>query len=340
MLEKEKPMKPKIKVAQIGTGHDHAPSTFISMRKLTDDYDVVGIAEPVEVHLDRLEVGPYSDAKRYTVEQLLDMNLDAVAIETDEEYATEYAQLFADRGVAVHLDKPGSHGVASFEKMVKTLQAQNLPFQQGYMYRYNPLILRAYNEIKAGNLGDIYSIEAHMSVRHPIAKRQWLGNYKGGMLYWLGCHLIDLVYRIQGEPEAVRPLSRPIGADGVQSEDFGAALLEYKNGVSFVRTSMVEYGGFSRRQVVFCGTGGTIELCPTEVSVGDGLKTYGRYTNAKNAGSNVNAWAEKWESDVFDRYDAMMADFAAMVRGEKENEYSYEYEMALFRLVMRCCGAE
>ncbi len=331
-------MKTKIRVAQIGTGHDHAPMTFRSLRKLTEDFDVIGIAEPVEARLSRLQTGEYKNAPQYTVEQLLDMDLDAVAIETDEEYATEYAQLFADRGVAVHLDKPGSHGVASFEKLVKTLQAQKLPFHQGYMYRYNPLILRAFDEIAAGNLGEIYSVEAHMSVRHPIEKRQWLGKYKGGMLYWLGCHLIDLVYRIQGEPEKVHALSRPTGADGVESEDFGAALLEYKNGVSFVRTSMVEYGGFTRRQLVICGTGGTIELCPTEVSVPGGLKTYGRYTNFKNAGGNVNGWAEKWETDVFDRYDAMMADFAALVRGEKENEYSYEYEMALFRLVMQCCG--
>ncbi len=333
-------MTKKIKVAQIGTGHDHAPMTFESMCKLTEDYEVVGIAEPVAAHKDRLYTGVYKNAREYTVEQLLDMNLDAVAIETDEEYATEYAQLFADRGIAVHLDKPGSHGVATFEKMVKTLQAQKLPFHQGYMYRYNPLILRAFDEIAAGNLGDVYSVEAHMSVRHPVAKRQWLGKYKGGMLYYLGCHLIDLVYRIQGEPDVVHALSRPTGADGIESEDYGAALLEYKNGVSFVRTSAVEYNGYARRQLVICGTGGTIELRPLEEAVPGGLKTYGMYTNFQNAKNNWGDCAERWEVDPFDRYDAMMADFAAMVRGEKENEYSYEYEMALFRLVMQCCGVE
>ncbi len=333
-------MKNKVRIAQIGTGHDHAPMTFDSMRKLTEDFDVLGIAEPVEAHLDRLQNGPYRDARVFTVDELLDMDLDAIAIETDEEYATEYAQLFADRGVAVHLDKPGSHGVASFEKLVRTLQAKKLPFHQGYMYRYNPLIRRAYDEIAAGNLGEIYSVETHMSIRYAAEKRRWLGKYKGGMMYYLGCHLLDLIYRIQGEPEKVHALSRPTGADGVASEDFGAAVLEYKNGVSFVRASMVEYGGYNRRQVVFCGTDGTIELCPTEVSVPGGLKTYGRYANFQNAAGNSNGWGEKWETEVFDRYDAMMADFAALVRGEKENEYGYEYEMALFRLVMRCCGCD
>ncbi len=333
-------MKPKIKIAQIGTGHDHAPGMMDTLRKLPEEYDIVGIAEPIEARLPNLQTPTYREENHYTVDQLLQMDLDAVAIETDEEYATEYAQLFADRGVAVHLDKPGSHGVTSFEKLVRTLQAKKLPFHQGYMYRYNPMIRRAYDEIAAGSLGEIYSIEAHMSVRHPVEKRQWLGKYKGGMMYWLGCHLLDLVYRIQGEPEVVHALSRPVGSDGVTSEDYGAALLEYKNGVSFVRTSMVEYGGGSRRQVVFCGTGGTIEIAPTEAWHPKGLKSYARYTNFQNAGSNANGWSENWETEVFDRYEAMMRNFAAMVRGEKENEYSYDYEITLFRLLMRCCGYE
>ncbi len=149
-------MKEKIQIAQIGIGHDHAAGMIDTLRKLSEDYAIAGIAEPVEARQPNLQTPTYREENHYTVEQLLQMDLDAVVIETDEEYATEYAQLFADRGVAVHLDKPGSHGSAAFEKMVRTLQAKKLPFHQGYMYRYNPMILRAYNEIATGNLGDIY----------------------------------------------------------------------------------------------------------------------------------------------------------------------------------------
>ena len=44
------------------------------------------------------------------------------------------------------------------------------------------------------------------------------------------------------------------------------------------------------------------------------------------------------ESDPQDRYDSMMASFAAMVRGEKENPYTLDYELALYKLVLQCCG--
>ena len=36
----------------------------------------------------------------------------------------------------------------------------------------------------------------------------------------------------------------------------------------------------------------------------------------------------------FDRYLAMMRNFAALVRG-KENPYTYEYELGLYELLMR-----
>ena len=40
------------------------------------------------------------------------------------------------------------------------------------------------------------------------------------------------------------------------------------------------------------------------------------------------------------RYDEMMLDFAAFVRGERKNPYSYEYELGLQKLVLQACGIE
>ena len=85
----------------------------------------------------------------------------------------------------------------------------------------------------AGKYGDIYSVECHMSCYHKDEKRAWMANYKGGMMFFLGCHLIDLIYRIQGEPEEVIPLNTVTGINGIdRGEDYGFAVLKYKNGAS------------------------------------------------------------------------------------------------------------
>ena len=44
-------------------------------------------------------------------------------------------------------------------------------------------------------------------------------------------------------------------------------------------------------------------------------------------------------SAPYERYDAMMRNFAEMVRG-KENPYSYDYELGLYRLILKSCGKD
>lgn len=338
----------KVRIAQIGMGHDHAADTFRTLRHLANEFEVIGLAEPDAEYHDRLSWPHYGGARLNTVEEVLAMQPDAVAIESAEEHAAQYAQMAADRGIAVHLDKPGAMDCASFNRIADTLEAQHLPFQLGYMYRYNPAIERAMEAVRSGKLGEVYAVEAQMNIHHAASKRQWEEKFPGGMMYFLGCHLIDLIYRIQGEPDEVIPLNRSTGADGVTADDFGFVLLKYAHGVSLAKTCSQEIGGWARRQLVICGTKGTIEILPMEEGrAKPNPAGYGTPQVTRWAETYVSPEEQVWfdgavrcETPLFDRYEAMMRAFARMVRGEAENPYSYEYERKLFRLVMRCCGVE
>ena len=155
-------------------------------------------------------------------------------------------------------------------------------------------------------------------------------------MFFLGCHLVDLVYAIKGKPDEVIALNAPTGKDGVTAEDYGMAVFKYKNGASFVKSCAAEPGGFMRRQLVVCGTKGTVEIKPFEVLLPEG----GQYTE-KTETYEENGWSARGElerTDVFDRYETMMKSFAAMVRGEKENPWNYDYELEVYKLVLRACG--
>ena len=41
---------------------------------------------------------------------------------------------------------------------------------------------------------------------------------------------------------------------------------------------------------------------------------------------------------VHGRYDRMMSDFAAMVRGEITNPWTLDYELELYKNVLKCCS--
>ncbi len=205
------------------------------------------------------------------------------------------------------------------------------------MYRFNPKVKEAIDKVKHGKLGRIYSVEAQMSCTHTKDIREWLANFPGGMLFFLGCHLIDIIYTIQGNPDEIIPLSCSTGIEGVASNDFGMAVFKYKTGVSFAKTCDVECGGFLRRHIVIAGERGTIEINPIEAYEGNYM-----YSESKVSHGTGWDWHTPWEesrSELFDRYDATIRNFAEMVRG-KENPYSYDYEMNLYELVLKACGKD
>ena len=328
----------KIKIAQIGTSQNsHGVAIWHSLIKQSEIFEVVGYAFP-ENEREKFPdlLGGFEGYREMTVEEILhDPEIEAVAVETEEIYLTKYALMVAKAGKHLHMEKPGGVNVEEFRELVSVLREKNLVFSLGYMYRFNPKIKEAMQKIENGELGEIYAVEAHMDCFHNDVTRQWLSNFKGGMLFFLGCHLIDLIYRIQGEPLEVIPLSCSTGFDGVASEDYGMAVFKYKNGVSFAKTSACELGGFRRRQLVICGEKGTIEIKPLEIYDEKGMHTvyYDCFDTSWHA-----QWSES-DSEPFDRYDEMMENFALRVRG-KENPCSYDYELGLYELILRACGKE
>lgn len=326
----------KIKIAQIGTSQNgHGNRIFNSLKKNSDIFEIVGYHFPEnerEKFPNNMEM--FKEYKELTLDEILnDPEIEAVTIETEEIYLTKYALMAAEHGKHIHMEKPGGIDLAGFEKLVEILKSKKLAFSTGYMYRFNPKIQEAFAKVKNGELGEIYSVEAHMDCKHPVKVRQWLQNFPGGMMFYLGCHLIDLIYQIQGEPEEIIPLNCSTGYDEVTADDYGMVVFKYKNGVSFAKTCANEDGGFLRRQLVICGEKGTIEIKPIEV-----LTEGGQYTVMNEAYGDD--WFKAWDtskSEVHDRYDDMMRNFAEIVRG-KENPYSYDYELELYKIILKCCG--
>lgn len=327
----------KLRIAVIGIGHDHSVFVINSLRKQSDLFDPVGYylpegeAEKYPEKLSCLEGLPC-----LSLEQILeDPTVAAVAVETEEKSLTHYATLAAGHGKHIHMDKPGAPDLAAFTRLVELAKEKNLVFHLGYMYRYNPAVQKLMADVKAGALGEIFSVEAQMNCRHTPEKRAWLQEFPGGMLFFLGCHLIDLAVQLRGFPAAVHPFNRSTGLNGVEAEDYGMAVLDYPNGISFVKTCANEIGGFARRQLVVSGEKGTVELKPFEMY--EVLPEH--YTGVTEYHDPAwNDMGRQYNTPMFDRYDGMLAAFREMALGQKENPWGYDYELRLFQTILACCG--
>lgn len=312
-----------IKIGQIGIGHNHGEAKMQTVRKFPELFEVVGFAEENEEWLKkRGNLKCYEGLKRYSVDELID-KCDALLIETDVWNLTEIAQKCVDSGKHIHLDKPGSGTLEEFRKMLDTAKNKNLIVQLAYMYRYNPAIQKTFELINDGKLGEIYSINAEMSTYHSPKYRKWLTNFGGGIMYILGCHLIDLIVYILGKPDNIHSFLKHTRLDDVDVDDNNLTVLEYEKALARVFVSSVEVNGYGRRQFVVSGSKGTVNICPLERPL---IMTYSDTEIANTAYADRKVVLPIEDNTADSRYDQMIKDFYSYIIGEKENPFTYQHE--------------
>ena len=223
---------------------------MLAVRKFTELFEVTGYAEENDRWIE----------KRGNNKE----KSDAVLIESDVWNVTKYARRCIEAGKHVHMDKPASSTPEEYKYVLDMAKEKNLVFQLGYMYRYNPAVLKCFEHIKNGDLGEIYSINAEMSTFHPVEYKKWLTNFGGGIMYILGSHLVDLIVYMLGEPKKITSFLKHTGFDGVDFEDNNLAVMEYEKALARIYVSSVEVNGFGRRQLMVSGSKGTVNIYPME----------------------------------------------------------------------------
>lgn len=329
-------MEKRIRIGHIGTKHDHSLGKLACVLKFPEIFEAVGIVEEDEEQRRAIEhMVPYKGIPFMTEEQLFNAGVDAVLVEGFEDDLPFVANRCVRNGIAVHIDKPGGHDLPEFTDMLKTAKQHHIPVQMAYMYRYNPAVLDCLKKVREGRLGEIHSVYGIMNTGHSTEKRQWLDRFgQGGIMFFLGCHMVDLVHMFQGVPENIVPFLKCSGINGTTSVDQATTIFEYEHGTSYVQSNACEINGYGRRQLVVCGSRGTYETHPLECPI------QVKYTE--------ESWSHCYEDhhrklDIQTvardaRYDDMMLDFAAMVRRQKENPFSYEYELDTQRMLLASCG--
>lgn len=323
---------PKIKIGQIGTAHGHASGKMEVYRK-SDDYEVVGIVEPNDTLRRAAErQAAYRDVPWMTVEQLLNVpGLQAVAIETEPRHLLAHAETCIDAGKHIHLDKPAGESLLQFRRILDTAARSHRCVQMGYMYRYNPAVVLMKDLLRKGFLGDPFEVHCVMSKVVDPVNRLRHGEYAGGMMFELGCHLIDIVVDVLGTPETVTSYHQHAGPQQDTLQDNMLAVLAYPRALATVKSSGLEVDGGARRHFVVCGTEGTAHIEPL-----DSPKVI------RLALSKERSKYRKGYQDVpvegYERYVGDAADFAKVIRGEKMLDWSPMHDLAVQETVLKASG--
>ena len=325
----------KIRLGQIGIGHNHAEDKMRAARKFPELFEIVGYAEENERWIEkRGDSSAYSGLARMSVDEVIAAS-DAVLIESDVWDLHKYAKMCIDAGKHVHIDKPWGGTLEEYKELLDTAKAKGLTVQLAYMYRYNPAVKKCFDLARSGELGEIYSINAEMSTFHSVSYKKWLTNFGGGIMYILGSHLVDLIVYLMGEPSKVTTFIKKTGLDGVELEDNNLAVLEYGQALARIYVSSVEVNGFGRRQLMVSGSLGTVNIYPLERPV---TMTYADREIASSCYEDKKIFVPFEDRTVGGRYDEMMRDFHAYVTGEKQNPFTYEHDYLVQKVLDEIVG--
>jgi len=320
----------KIRYAQIGVGHAHADK--IAVYRHSEDYEVIGVAEPDPQRKQQAEKAElYKDLPWMSVEQLLNQpGLQVVGIETEVSGLLNHAEMAIAADKHIHLDKPAGESLPHFKRILDAASSKHLAVQMGYMYRFNPAVVLLRQFLKNGWLGEPFEVHAVMSKLMSEGARTSLIQYPGGTMFELGCHLIDLVVGVLGAPENVVPYSRHSSTINDELLDNMLAVLEYPQATATVRSSVNEVDGFARRQLTVCGSEGTFHMQPLDAPNVSAtfLKPHGKYSKGKN----------EIPFGRYDRYVGDAADLAKTVRNEKAPEFSYDHDYAVQKAILLASG--
>ena len=321
----------RIKIGQIGVGHAHADGKMGAYRR-SSEFEVVGVVEP-DPRLRRTAERKtlYKDLTWMTQEELLNVpGLKAVAVETRVGDLLDAAEACIDAGVHIHLDKPAGSSLPQFRRILDKASRKNLVVQMGYMYRYNPAVVMMRDLLRKGWLGEPFEVHTVMSKVVGRDSREQLSAYPGGIMFELGCHIIDLTVGVLGRPRKVTSFRQHAAAVDDGLVDNMLTVCDYPRALASIKSSAQEVEGFARRHFVVCGSEGTFHIQP--------LDSPGARLALSSSRGKYRKGYQEVEFPRYTRYVDDASDLARIIRGEKKTDFPPEHDLAVQETVLMASG--
>ncbi len=256
-----------IRMAQYGTGHGHAQGKLLSMLN-HPEVEVVGVFEPNEERRRQVQESKGAFGRVHWFEDegemLDDPSIVAVASEGWNVESLDFTEAIVNAGKHVWYDKPAGQDWPQWQRVVAKAQADGTYIQMGYMFRYHNGFRQIAAWSKAGLLGTIHSVRAHMSTNLNHAQRQVISIHRGGIFYDLAGHMLDQIVWLLGRPQRATGFLHNHSGEVPDFADNTLGVLEYEQAIAFVDISALEPEPKVRRFEVYGSKGSAIILEPFE----------------------------------------------------------------------------
>lgn len=272
-------MDKKVRIGVIGIcgfGRHHVKYTYES-----DKAELVYLCDVAEDEL--REYG-----KRYNVPTTTDYNevisnpdVDAVIIALPDQIHAEVSIKALKAGKHVLCEKPMALNLEECKEMVKTADETGKYLMVGQVCRFTPAFAKAKEMVDAGEIGELFFVEGEYAHDYEPIQSPWRKDPKQprhGMIGG-GCHSVDLLRWIAGDPEEVFGYSNHKMLPDWPTDDCTISVLKFPNNVIgkvFCSTGCKR--PYTMRTVIY-GSKGTIimdnkhdRMNVSRVDVADGME--------------------------------------------------------------------
>ena len=194
-------------------------------------------------------------------EMIADPALDAVIIASPDQLHREMILACLNAGKHVMCEKPLALTREDCEAIVEAVRKTNKKFMVGQICRYTPGFKQAKEIIDSGAIGELTFVESEYAHDYSgiYAKETWRSDPVRNGVVGGGCHAVDLLRWIAGNPEEIHAYGvHKTFADVTPYDDTHIAIMKFPNGViGKVFISISCKRDYTMRSV-FYGTKGTI----------------------------------------------------------------------------------
>ena len=237
-------------------------------------------------------------------EELLELELDGIAIATPSALHAEQAIAALERGIAVFCQKPLGRNAEETRAVVEAARRADRLLAVDLSYRHTAAAKAVRNEVRSGRVGRVLAADlvfhnAYGPDKPWFYSRELAG---GGCLVDLGVHLVDLaLWTLDFPPVRVRS-AHLVTPPGREVEELALAELELGDAVVRIACSWHLHAGCDARiEASFHGDGGGVALANVDGSFYDLRAERYRTTQSETlaqppddwGGRAAVAWAER-----------------------------------------------
>ena len=302
------PAAGRIRVAMLGTAHSHAAGKR-QVIEHSPDYELAGACE----------LGPQAERL------LADPAIQLAVVECNPSEAVPWGRKVIAAGKHLHLEKPPGDELAPFRELVEEARRRKLLLQVGYIWRFHQGFHTAFEHARKGDLGEVFLVRGTINTDISPQQRAPLARYRGGMMFELGCHLIDRIVDLLGRPQNVRSWLRHDSRAPDALADNTLAVFEYEKTLAVLSTAARQPGASQHRSFEILGTEGSILLQPIE-------------PGTKMQLTLRNAAPRQLDFPPQPRYAGDFRAIAHSIQTGSPLQFSYDHELLVQETLLRACG--